>query len=159
MPFRFVIAWITSAHPWLGSGCICSSRQPSFNPRLHGMPPHCIPFEPPLNHLRPSAVQEKPNRGHVYLIAQFLKIKKKQVKWILSILFSPAYPGLSWWLRWYRICLLCRRPRFNPRGWEDSPGEGNGNTPQYSCLGNSTDRGGWKVIVHRVAKSLTWLSD
>ena len=24
-----------------------------------------------------------------------------------------------------------------------SPGEGNGNPPQYSCLGNSMDRGAW----------------
>ena len=26
-------------------------------------------------------------------------------------------------------------------GWEDSPGEGNDNTLQYSCLENSRDRG------------------
>ena len=24
------------------------------------------------------------------------------------------YFGLPWWLRWSRICLQCRRPRFNP---------------------------------------------
>ena len=34
-------------------------------------------------------------------------------------------------------------------------GEGNGNPLQYSCLENSTDRGGWQAIVHRVTKSLT----
>ena len=28
-------------------------------------------------------------------------------------------------------------------GWEDSPGEGNGSTFQYSCLGNPMDRGAW----------------
>ena len=32
------------------------------------------------------------------------------------------------------------------------PGEGNGNPLQYSCLGNSMDRGDWQVIVHEVAK-------
>ena len=32
-----------------------------------------------------------------------------------------------------------------------SPGEGNGNPLQYSCLENSMD-GGW-AVVHRVAKS------
>ena len=26
-----------------------------------------------------------------------------------------------------------------------SPGEGNGNPPQYSCLGNSIDRGAWRA--------------
>ena len=34
-----------------------------------------------------------------------------------------------------------------------SPGEGNGNPPQFSCLGNPMDRGAWQVTVHRVAKS------
>ena len=33
-----------------------------------------------------------------------------------------------------------------------SPGEGNGNLPQYSCLGNSMDGGAWWAIVHGVAK-------
>jgi len=30
--------------------------------------------------------------------------------------------------------------------------EGNGNTLQYSCLGNPTDRGAWWAIVHGVTK-------
>ena len=33
-----------------------------------------------------------------------------------------------------------------------SSGEENGNPFQYSCLGNSTDRGGWRATVHGVAK-------
>jgi len=33
-----------------------------------------------------------------------------------------------------------------------SPGEGNGNPLQYSCLGNPTDRGSWWVTVHGVTK-------
>ena len=40
-----------------------------------------------------------------------------------------------------------------------SPGEGNGNPLQYSCLGNPMDRGAWWATVHRVAKSQTQLSD
>ena len=36
-----------------------------------------------------------------------------------------------------------------------SPGEGNGNPLQYSCLKNSMDRGAWLAIVHGVAKSRT----
>ena len=44
-------------------------------------------------------------------------------------------------------------------GWEDSPGEGNGNPFQYSCLENPMDGGAWQAIVHGVAKSQTWLSD
>ena len=36
-------------------------------------------------------------------------------------------------------------------------GEGNGNPLQYSCLGNSVDRGAWWAAVHRVAQSWTQL--
>ena len=36
-----------------------------------------------------------------------------------------------------------------------SPGEGNGNPLQYSCLENPTDRGAWWATVHRVDKSHT----
>ena len=36
---------------------------------------------------------------------------------------------------------------------EDSPGEGNGNPLQNSCLKNSMDRGAWRATVHRVSKS------
>ena len=35
-----------------------------------------------------------------------------------------------------------------------SPGEGNGNPLQDSCLGNSLDRGAWWATVHEVAKEL-----
>ena len=36
-----------------------------------------------------------------------------------------------------------------------SPGEGNGNPLQYSCLENSMDRGAWGPTVHGVPKSHT----
>ena len=39
-------------------------------------------------------------------------------------------------------------------GLGSSPGEGNGNPLQYSCLGNPMDRGAWQVVVHGVAKEL-----
>ena len=38
-----------------------------------------------------------------------------------------------------------------------SPGEGNGNPLQCSCLENPMDRGAWQATVHRVAKSWTQL--
>ena len=40
-----------------------------------------------------------------------------------------------------------------------SPGEGNRNPFQYSCLENSMDRGAWQATVYGVAKSQTRLSD
>ena len=33
-----------------------------------------------------------------------------------------------------------------------SPGEGNGNPLQCSCLGNPKDRGAWQATIHRVTK-------
>ena len=36
-----------------------------------------------------------------------------------------------------------------------SPGEGNGNPLQYSCLENPMDGGGWQATVHGVTKSWT----
>ena len=38
-----------------------------------------------------------------------------------------------------------------------SPGEGQGNPLQYSCLENPMDRGAWRATVHKIAKSWTQL--
>ena len=38
-------------------------------------------------------------------------------------------------------------------GLEGSPGEGNSNPLQYSCLRNPMDRGAWQATVHGVTKS------
>ena len=40
-----------------------------------------------------------------------------------------------------------------------SPGEGNGNPLQHSCLKNPMDQGAWWTTVHGVAKNWTRLSD
>ena len=40
-------------------------------------------------------------------------------------------------------------------GWGRSPGEENGNPHQYSCLGNSMDRGAWWTTVLGITKSWT----
>ena len=45
---------------------------------------------------------------------------------------------------------LCSIP-----GLGRSPGEGNDNPLQYSCLENSMDRGAWQATVHGFAKSQT----
>ena len=44
-------------------------------------------------------------------------------------------------------------------GLGGSPGEGNSNSLQYSCLENPTDGGTWQATIHGVAKSRTRLSD
>ena len=45
----------------------------------------------------------------------------------------------------------------NPK-WRRSPGVGNDNSLQCSCLKIFMDRGAWWATVHGVAKSQTWLS-
>ena len=40
-----------------------------------------------------------------------------------------------------------------------SPGEGNANPLQYSCLKNSMDRGTWQATIYGITKSQTRLSD
>ena len=40
-----------------------------------------------------------------------------------------------------------------------SPGEGNGNQLQYSCLENSMNRGAWQATVHGITKSQTRLGN
>ena len=39
-------------------------------------------------------------------------------------------------------------------GLERSPGGGNGNALQYSCLGKPMNRGTWRATVHGVPKAL-----
>ena len=44
-------------------------------------------------------------------------------------------------------------------GSERSPGEGDGNPLQYSCLENSMDKRALQATIHRVAKNWTQLSN
>ena len=61
--------------------------------------------------------------------------------------------GLPMWL------LVVKNPPANAEdpslipGSERLPGGGNGNSLQYSCLGNPMDREAWWATVHGVSKS------
>ena len=82
-----------------------------------------------------------------------------------TLLYYPTYIIAS--LMTQRASLLAERVKNLPAmqetherllrylGQEDSPGEGNGNPLQYSCLENPTDRGAWQAPVQRVAKNQT----
>ena len=48
-----------------------------------------------------------------------------------------------------------RRDAGSVPGSGRSPGGGNGNPLQYSCLENATDRGAWRAAVYEVAESDT----
>ena len=45
-----------------------------------------------------------------------------------------------------------RETQVQSLGWEDPPGEGDGNPLQCSCLENPIDRGAWGTTVHGVTK-------
>ena len=58
------------------------------------------------------------------------------------------------------IFLLCGRQELGFHPWvRRSPGEGNSNPLQCSCLENSVDGGTWRATVCGVAKSQTGLSN
>ena len=62
------------------------------------------------------------------------------------------------------VVQLVKNPTANAGGARDtslipgsgrSPGEGNGNTLQYSCLENPTNRVAWRATIHGLAESDT----
>ena len=82
--------------------------------------------------------------------------------------FSWEVGGMYWGQRGFlcgavvKNCLQMQETQemwVQSLSWGDSPGGGNDNPFQYSCLENSMDRWTWRVPVHGVAKSPTWLSD
>ena len=64
---------------------------------------------------------------------------------------------LSWWLRGKESARNAGDVGLIP-GSGRSPGEGNSNPLQYSCLENPMDRGAWRATVHGVTQSWTQLS-
>ena len=63
-----------------------------------------------------------------------------------------------------QVVLVVKNPPANAGDARDSglvpgsgrsPGEGNGNPLQYSCLENPMDRGAWQTVIHGVTKSQT----
>ena len=96
------------------------------------------------------------------------QVSEKQEHFWDSSLWADSDIFWSLYLIWlfpYRICgaslvaqSLPAMQETHVPGSGRSPGEGNGNPLQYSCLENSMDRGVWRATVHGVAKSWTWLS-
>ena len=86
---------------------------------------------------------------------QRVKVGKSSLKgcWLITILWQVG------WLLGFPGSSDGKEFTYNAEDLGRSPGEGNGNLLQYSCLGNPVDRGTWKATVHGVAKSQIWLSD
>ena len=62
--------------------------------------------------------------------------------------------GLPWWLSGKQSACHTGDLGSTP-GLGRSPGEGNSNPLQYSCLGNPVDRGALRTTIHNVTKSRT----
>ena len=84
-----------------------------------------------------------------------------EVKFLLSGIKRVYY-------KYSQVALVVKNPSANAGdsgnmglilGLGRSPGEGNGNSLQYSCLENSVDRGDWWATVHGAAESRTQLSN
>ena len=71
----------------------------------------------------------------------------------LSFWTSLVFHGFPWWFRGKEpICQAedtCSIP-----GSGRSPGEGNGNPLQYTCLKNPMDGGAWQVTIHGIVKEI-----
>ena len=68
------------------------------------------------------------------------------------------FTGLSCWFGGKESTCNAGDPSLIPESGR-SPGEGNGNPLQYSCLINAMDKIAWWATVHGVAKSQTGLSN
>ena len=97
-----------------------------------------------------------------WTIAENVLESKIEITWILSTQVSfGKVLQLMGFPRW----LDCKESACNAGDLGSipasgrSPGRGNGNPLQYSCLENSIDRGAWWATVHGVTKSQTRLSD
>ena len=79
-------------------------------------------------------------------------------KGIIIIVYTAIFKGLPWWLSGKEFCCNAGDASLIP-GPGRSPGEGNGNPLQYSCLGNSMIRGALQATVYgghkRVGHDLT----
>ena len=74
--------------------------------------------------------------------------------WVLKApdyVLPSLFPGLPWWLSDKESACSAGDVGSIP-GLGRSPGEGNGNPLQFSCLGNPMDREAWLATVHGVAR-------
>ena len=70
----------------------------------------------------------------------------------ISYSLINTYNVLPWWLSSKESTCRCMRDTGLIPGLGRSPGEGDGNPLQYSCLGNPMDRRARWARVHEVAK-------
>ena len=75
-----------------------------------------------------------------------------QMALVHSFLWLNNIPSTSLVAQRVKNLLVMQETQFLIPGLRRSPGEGNGNPLQYSCLGNTMARVVWQAIVHGVCK-------
>ena len=104
---------------------------------------------------------QTPSWGRPKLIAQMTEpgFGTVTLLWSTPAHFcSLLYSSVLMWTRGFPCSSVGKESACNAGdlgsipGSGRSPGEGNGNPLQYSCLENPMDRGAWKAMVHRVTK-------
>ena len=84
-----------------------------------------------------------------------LSVLQEECSTELILRTTTNVTGLPWWLIGKEPTCQCRRLGFNP--WvRKIPWRRKQQPMQYSCLGNSMDKGAWWATVHGVTKSWTW---
>ena len=95
------------------------------------------------------------NRGLVYLDLIYYRILDAwQSKCSTNMCVDDQSSGASRVAPRSRICLPIQEMQVQSLGQRRSPGGGNGNPLQFSCLKSPTDRGVWQATVHWAAKKL-----
>ena len=82
----------------------------------------------------------------------------REIFYCVCVYIHTYISGLPWWLRGKESTCNAGGTGSIP-GLRRSPGEGNGNPLQYSCLGNLMNRGAWWLQSMGLQKSQTQLSD
>ena len=72
--------------------------------------------------------------------------------WVPSLLTWNYHNNFNWRIKLGEESACNAGDKGSIPRSQRSPGEGNGNLLQYSCLGNPTYRGAWQTIVHGVTR-------
>ena len=116
-----------------------------------------------LTHTYREGVEERDHlytvSGNVNWCSHYGRVWRFLQKLKIELPHDPTIPlhGLSWWLSSKESTCNAGDAGSSP-GSGRSPGEGNGNPLQCSCLENPMERGAWRATVHGVAKNwnTTW---
>ena len=88
------------------------------------------------------------------LFGDFVKGRKALFHKLSAVVIKQGFPGVTVVKNTPTNAGHARDSGSIP-GLGRSPGKGNGNTLQYSWLGDPMDRGVWRATVHGLAKSQT----